>query len=478
MTGGLELLVVRGDKPLHLQIADQIQERILSGTLTVGNRLPTVRHLATSAGVSRVTALQAYEALQVRGLIESRVGSGTYVAPPQNRESGRGRLKAFKPCSVTSDFSASARASGITNFAIGDADERLFHADEFAAGMLRARTVNGEACGPYGDGALLTSFASYYRGFGIRAEPESLVVTGGGIATNAALAMTLGAKGAKVVLQDPAFPHAFDYFQSFNLEVIGVPTVKGDLDIQRFEDELKKGDVSAAFLFLTVNQCTGESASLRNKRDVLALCERFGVNVFEDGSAFWTVGPKGRTPSLWELSEGMSTGVVSFDCMTKTLGRSVPISCVFTSKRIKDPMTIRAMGLGSSPPSMMQHALRAFIESRSMASHISRSFVRHTTRRQTLLSTLREHTPHGCSWTEPSVGHSVWITLPPHIDESKLYEESLAAGVAVAPGIAASVPRRPVAAVRRSYGASSVDEISSGIARFAKVVERQASLPR
>jgi GntR family transcriptional regulator of abcA and norABC len=470
MNGGLELLVVRGDKPLHLQIADQIQERILSGSLSVGSRLPTVRSLAATAGVSRVTALQAYEALQVRGLIESRVGSGTYVAPPQTREGGRGRLRAFKPCSVSSDFSASARASGITNFAIGDADERLFHADEFAAGMLRARAVSGETNGAYGDGALLTALASYYRGFGIRAEPESLVVTGGGIATNAALAMTLGAKGAKVVLQDPAFPHAFDYFQSFNLDVVGVPTVKGDLDVQRFEDELRKGEVRAAFLFLTVNQCTGESASLRNKRDVLALCEKYGVHVFEDASAFWTVGPKGRTPNLWELSDGMTTGVVSFDCMTKTLGRSVPISCAFTNGRIKDSLTVRAMGLGSSPPSMMQHALRAFIESRAMASHISRSFVRHTTRRQAVLSALREHAPLGCSWTEPSVGHSIWITLPPHIDETQLYEKALAAGVAVAPGIAASVPRRPVAAVRLSYGASSVDEITSGIARFSRVV--------
>src|SRR5690349_13642677 len=140
MSLGLELLVVRGDKPLHLQIADQIQEKILSGGLTVGSRLPTIRALAAAAGVSRVTALQAYEALQTRGLIAARVGSGTFVAAPKGHSNGRGRLSAFKPCSVTSDFSASARASGIINLAIADADERAFHSDDFVAGILRSRS--------------------------------------------------------------------------------------------------------------------------------------------------------------------------------------------------------------------------------------------------------------------------------------------------------------------------------------------------
>lgn len=474
MATAFDLSVVRGDKPLHLQIADQIQEKILSGGLGVGSRLPTVRKLADSAGVSRVTALQAYEALQVRGLIASRVGSGTFVAAPNTAEMGRGRLKQFQPCSVTTDFSASARSSGITNLAIGDADDRNFQTDEFAAGMLRSRNGEEFSVGPYGNGALLSAFASYYQSFGIQASPDRLMVAGGGIATNAALAMSIDTKGAKVVLQDPAFPHASDYFESFDLQTIGVPTVGGDLDTQRFQDEVKKGGVKAAFLFLTVNQCTGETASVRNKRQVLEIAERHGVAIFEDVSAFWSYDGV-RLPNLRELADGASVDVVAFDCMTKTLGRTVPVSCVFADGSLRERVAVRSLGLGSSPPSLMQHAMRAYVEGRSFAAHVSRAAPRHLARRNATLRALRERMPEGCSWTDPKVGHSLWLRFPDGVEEARLYEDALSASVAVAPGSSAMVPHRPASAVRISYGGSSVDEIASAVARLAKVVEAQLS---
>ena len=47
-------------------------------------------------------------------------------------------------------------------------------------------------------------------------------------------------------------------------------TVNGELDTDHFRDAVKGGDVKAAFLTLTANQATGESASAENKRQVIA----------------------------------------------------------------------------------------------------------------------------------------------------------------------------------------------------------------
>lgn len=472
MSKALDLLVMRGDKPLHLQIADQIQEKILNGALSVGSRLPTVRKLATSAGVSRVTALLAYEALQLRGLVQSRVGSGTYVAAPMTREGGKGRLRTFKPCAVTSDYADSARSAGITNLAIADADDRLFHADEFAAGMLRSRNQSVSSSA-YGEGGLLTAAASYYRSVGIEGDPESMVVTGGGIATNAALVLSLP-RGSRIGLQDPAFPHAEDYFASFGVEVVGLPTCSGELDLDRFAEEAKAG-LKAAFLFPAVNQCTGESASKQNKRQTIEVAEKYGVGLFEDYSAFWTASDA-RPRALFELGEGASIDIVGFDCMTKSLGRTVPMSFVFAKGRARDRLAVRSMGLGSAPPSMMQHALRVYFESRSFSAHIARSTTRHFARRQAVLKALSERMPSGVSWSQPIVGHSIWVQFPSHVDESRLYEDALTSGVAVAPGMAACCPRRPVSAVRLSYGSASVDEITLAVTRLAQVAERHIGL--
>ena len=60
-------------------IAAQIQGRIISGDLHEGARLPSERDLATVFATSRPTVSQAIRILVVRGLVESRRGSGAYV---------------------------------------------------------------------------------------------------------------------------------------------------------------------------------------------------------------------------------------------------------------------------------------------------------------------------------------------------------------------------------------------------------------
>lgn len=70
---------------LYVQIADQIRSLIDSGEAAPGSRLPPERDLARRLGVSRPSLREAIIALEVEGLLEVRVGSGIYVAPPRRR---------------------------------------------------------------------------------------------------------------------------------------------------------------------------------------------------------------------------------------------------------------------------------------------------------------------------------------------------------------------------------------------------------
>lgn len=64
---------------LHEEIAESIQEIIIENRLRPGTRLPSERELAEQLGVSRVTVSQASQVLEQRGLIQRKVGGGTYV---------------------------------------------------------------------------------------------------------------------------------------------------------------------------------------------------------------------------------------------------------------------------------------------------------------------------------------------------------------------------------------------------------------
>lgn len=64
---------------LYDQIVEQIETHIASGVLGAGDRLPSERDMASQFGVSRAVVREATKALQQKGLVEIRVGSGVFV---------------------------------------------------------------------------------------------------------------------------------------------------------------------------------------------------------------------------------------------------------------------------------------------------------------------------------------------------------------------------------------------------------------
>ena len=81
--------------PLARQLAGTVRDQVVAGTLPVGRRLPSTRALAVDLGVSRSVTEQAYDQLAAEGWLESRHGSGTFVAagaaPPRARRPSRPR---------------------------------------------------------------------------------------------------------------------------------------------------------------------------------------------------------------------------------------------------------------------------------------------------------------------------------------------------------------------------------------------------
>ena len=64
---------------LYERIVDQIESRIVAGDLKVGDQLPAERELAEQFTVSRTAVREAIKALREKGLVEIRLGRGTFV---------------------------------------------------------------------------------------------------------------------------------------------------------------------------------------------------------------------------------------------------------------------------------------------------------------------------------------------------------------------------------------------------------------
>lgn len=80
------IYVMSNQLPVYIQIHDQIKSEIEQGIWKIGDRLPSERELAVKFNVSRMTLRQAIQNLADEGILERKIGSGTYVAREKVQE--------------------------------------------------------------------------------------------------------------------------------------------------------------------------------------------------------------------------------------------------------------------------------------------------------------------------------------------------------------------------------------------------------
>jgi DNA-binding transcriptional regulator YhcF (GntR family) len=98
--------------PVYRQLIDQVQAGIATGTLEVGHQLPTVRQVAVDLAINPNTVMRAYRELEIRGVLDTQQGTGTFIAPqrPQVGDDGRAR----RLDQLIDEFAARAGAGGFT----------------------------------------------------------------------------------------------------------------------------------------------------------------------------------------------------------------------------------------------------------------------------------------------------------------------------------------------------------------------------
>jgi GntR family transcriptional regulator, hexuronate regulon transcriptional repressor len=131
-------------RKLYVQVADSITRSIQSGEYSPGARLSSERELAVEFKVSRTTVREAMIALEIRGLVEARPGSGIYVSehPPTDPEADDLDIGAFELTEARRLFEGEAAALAAAIIT----DEQLQEIEAILADMLseNARKQNEE----------------------------------------------------------------------------------------------------------------------------------------------------------------------------------------------------------------------------------------------------------------------------------------------------------------------------------------------
>jgi GntR family transcriptional regulator len=96
--------------PVYRQIIDQVLGGVATGTLRPGDQLPTVRQVAVDLAINPNTVQRSYRELEIRGLLETQQGTGTFISQQKIKRDEAERRRQLSQ--LAADFIARAGAAG------------------------------------------------------------------------------------------------------------------------------------------------------------------------------------------------------------------------------------------------------------------------------------------------------------------------------------------------------------------------------
>jgi GntR family transcriptional regulator len=98
--------------PVYRQIIDQVIGGMASGALGGGDQLPTVRQLAVDLSINPNTVIRAYRELEIRGVLETQQGTGTFISHRKIQRDDADRQRSLNQ--LVGEFISRAGSAGFT----------------------------------------------------------------------------------------------------------------------------------------------------------------------------------------------------------------------------------------------------------------------------------------------------------------------------------------------------------------------------
>lgn len=263
--------VASRDKPVYLAIADALAEDIRAGRLTAGQRLPPQRQLAEIMGIDFTTVSRAYVEARHRGLIDARVGQGTFVRAPERpappAETGPRLVDmTMNQPPLPADPALLERlregmAAAVGGFGLRD----LLHYP--GAGDAREDRAAG-----------VRWLAGRLPGLPV----ERILVTPGTQGALLALLTALTRPGDTVCAEALAYPGFRAIAGQLGLRVVGVPMDADGLDPEALRHALAAHRPKALYCTPTLHNPTTATMPLERREAVVAAAREHGVAIIED----------------------------------------------------------------------------------------------------------------------------------------------------------------------------------------------------
>lgn len=443
MPSSLRRLDEPSREPLYARVASELRRQIDAGVLRAGDKLPSIRTLRRSRGVSTATAVETYLCLEREGYVRARDRSGFYVTQPLSRfvAEPQGATALVPPVPVgMSELAAEVLRQ------LGDTTLVPLGASALSPALLPSARLNravrraaarwplhSATYGPLrGQLHLRRQLARHAFSLGFTCHPDDVIVTCGGMeALNLAI-RAVASPGDVLAVESPTYFGVLQVMESLGLRAVEIPTdPRTGMNLELLERAIRRHRVKAVVSMTTCHNPLGFVMSDAAKADLVDVTARHETAIVEDAVYNeFAYDEARRRPAKAFDRQGLVLYCGSF---SKSLSPGLRIGWVEAGRfgpRVEVLKSITSL----VSPALPQLAIAELLESGFYGRYVRRLRLRLADHVQQYIHAITEAFPSGTRMTRPAGGNIVWVQLPDHADGTTLYRRALELGISVFPG--------------------------------------------
>ena len=390
------------------------------------------------------------------------------------------RTDLLKPSAIREILKVTA-SPAVISFAGGLPAPELFPVDAVARSAQAVLSADGPAALQYGvtEGHLpLREWVCSHlaASVGLSVTPDDILITNGSQQALDLLAKVLLDPGDLVVTENPAYLGALQAFQSYEARVTGLASDEHGLRPDALRSFLETSPVRPKFLYLIPNyqNPTGVTLSAARRAEIVQIAAHHRLPVLEDD-------PYGALRFSGEALPALATFPGARDCVylgtsSKILAPGLRVAwLVVTDRALRKKLTAAKQASDLHTSSFAQRLVHHYVSQPGvLAAHVTTLCSVYAQRRDVMLAALARELPAGCTWTRPSGGLFLWVTLPAHFDTTELLAIAAREKIAFVPGAPFWVGEPVRNTLRLNFSNATEPRINEGLARLGRVVRDRA----
>ena len=475
--------------PLYMQIATGLSTKIQDLTVPASAKLPPERELARLLGVSRTTAINAYSLLEERGLVSSRVGSGTYVAncetvanQPQPATMPWEQL--FTPsykaplASIMRSLIASPMADDTISFAAGMPDPSLYPVDMIQAALDDTRRHFDLAdlglIATEGYLPLRRSLSTWQSRLGLPTLPDHVLIVSGSQQGLYLIVKSFIEPRDYAIVESPTYIGAIQVLEASGARLLCLPP--GDrLDFSLFEDYLIRYRPKLFYTMADYKNPTGQNMSLQDRQELIRLAARHRLTIIEDDPYSQLYFGTPPPPSLKQLDT--YGGVIHLGTFSKIVFPGLRTGWVHAAPQVINRLAQEKQYVDLHSHNLAQMILHVSLEEDTLSPHLAKVRREYKKRRDAMAAAIRKYCSTSINFTPVTGGLYLWGKMSPSVSPSELLRRAAADGVSFVPGDAFYTHGTESHEIRLCYATHAEDRLTEGIRRLGRILAETSGAP-